>query len=309
MIREAYRYIFLIFFSALLLALIVEFLWNGVDRLMNWLVPRSSSINQGCIGLTIAKVGTRILLVGPVAAFLAFHSAPFLAAQPNEDQLSPITLYRHNKIIDYLIERQNEEGLFRIFNYQQCLPRNLGNAFSLLTIRGHRATIYAPYFDFFVSALADPYSERLDELGVKYVVSPDPLENLELITTTEHLFLYERPKPVPIFRLADQQCELAIQDLEWRQNAVVVELSQSFKGILVFAQPHYPSWKVEVDGQERDLLKSGLFMGVKLVGTESTVKFLYRPVLLKFGLIGTVIPLLLVGAGVSRRSLTPRDQG
>ncbi len=309
-VREAYRYMFLIFFSsALLLALVADFLWNRLKGRLDQATShhRRLSHNPGTLAWVKASVG--IALLGPLAAWMGWQAAPFLAVQPNEDELSPVTHYRRDAVIDTLIERQREEGWFRVLNYKQCLPRNTGIQFSLLTIRGYGATIYAPYVEFFLSALADPQSERLDQLGVKYVVSPEPLADFDLLTSAENRFLYRRPNPQPVFRLADRPRDLVVRDVVWRQNSVLVELDRPVAGTLVFAQPYYPGWTVWADGEQRELLQAGLFTAVELTGSESKVEFRFWPPYLSPGLIAATIPFLLLGAGWVERRRARDDTG
>ena len=196
-------------------------------------------------------------------------------------------------IVQELISRHQAEPFYRVFNYRQCIARNAGNAYGLPTVRGHRATIYAPYFDFVTAALADPMSPRHDLLGVRYVVSPEPL-TLPLILQEGNLFLYERPLATPIFYAGEADSNLTaapIQDVRWNENSVTLELAGDFAETLTFAQPHYPGWVVYVDGQQRELLQLGLFQGVHLGPGDRRVTFSYRPRLFYFGLALALIPV------------------
>ncbi|MGW8181477.1 MAG: hypothetical protein ACWGQW_22340, partial [bacterium] len=164
--REATRYIFLILFaSSVLLAVSVQSLCGGIAWLREKMpgnglgasIPRSRS-EKGWI---------QILVILALSVPLWIHSSVFLRTQANEDHLSPVQLYRRGKIIEFLEKEQRRQGKsFRVFNFKQSVAPNLGNAFSFLTIRGHRATILKSYFDFFSNTLDDPLDPRLAILGV-----------------------------------------------------------------------------------------------------------------------------------------------
>ena len=222
--------------------------------------------------------------------------------QPDSLALSPARQFARTRIVQELVSRHQAEPFYRVFNYQQCIARNAGNAHGLLTVRGHRATIYAPYYDFVSAALADPMSPKHALLGVRYVVSPQPL-SLPLILQEGSLFLYERPRAAPIFYSAKAGSSLTpapIQSVHWSENSVTLELAGDFAETLTFAQPHYPGWVVYVDGQQRELLEPGLFQGVHLRAGDRRVTFSYRPRLLYFGLVLALIPVC--GVALARRS-------
>ena len=282
-VRGAERYIFLIFFAAaVLLALLSEWLLSRRKRPF-WL-----------------WVGRGAFLA--LAIWVLHHSQGLLRPQPDSLALSPARQFARTRIVQELVSRHQAEPFYRVFNYQQCIARNAGNAHGLLTVRGHRATIYAPYYDFVSAALADPMSPKHALLGVRYVVSPQPL-SLPLILQEGSLFLYERPRAAPIFYSAKAGSSLTpapIQSVHWSENSVTLELAGDFAETLTFAQPHYPGWVVYVDGQQRELLEPGLFQGVHLRAGDRRVTFSYRPPLLYFGLVLALIPVC--GVALARRS-------
>jgi hypothetical protein len=216
-----------------------------------------------------------------------------LRPQPDSLDLSPARQFARTRIVQELVSRHQAEPFYRVFNYRQCIARNAGNAYGLLTVRGHRATIYAPYYDFVTAALADPMSPKHDLLGVRYVVSPQPL-SLPLIHQEGSLFLYERPRATPIFYAGEAGPNLTpapIQGVHWSENSVTLELAGDFAETLTFAQPHYPGWIVYVDGQQRELLETGLFQGVQLRAGDRRVTFSYRPPRFYLGIVLVCIPL------------------
>ncbi len=273
-VRGAERYIFLVFFAAaVLLALLCEWLLRrGRNSLRTW-------AGRGAVAV--------------IACWVLYHSQGLLKPQPDDLALSPSRQFGESRIVRELVSRHEAEPFYRVFNYRQCLARNAGNAFGFPTVRGHRATIYAPYFDFVTPALADPMSPRQDLLGVRYVVSPVTL-GLPLVLQEGNLFLYERPLATPIFYAAAEDSSLLpapIERVSWGENSVTLELAGDFAEILTFAQPNYPGWIVYVDGRRRDLLELGLFQGVRLEPGDRRVTFSYRPRLFYVGLALGAIPI------------------
>ncbi|MFQ5738673.1 MAG: hypothetical protein ACE5JX_06635 [Acidobacteriota bacterium] len=306
--REGERYIFLILFSsALLLAMDLQILWRFIDsKLSTW------KEDQGGIPARRATLLLRVAVLVGAVSWLEFDSMTFLKAQSNQEALSPVRYYRRNAIIDFLERETKEEGkTFRVLNYKQCLPENLGNAYSVLTLRGHRATINAPYYNYFRDAIGQPLSPKLDRLGVKYLVSPEPVEGLRLIMRASGLYLYDRPNALPVFRLYDPatglRSALDIERIQWAQNAVQLTLKAPVRGTLVFAQPSFPGWEGEVDGRKSELVEVGIFMGLRLQGSEVTIRFAYRPPLFWIGLLCMVLPLL--GLAVASRIRREGAQG
>ena len=272
-VRGAERYIFLIFFAAaVLLALLSDWLLFRRKRPLWLWVGRGAFLALAC--------------------WVFYHSQGLLSPQLDSLELSPARQFARTRIVQELVSRQKAEPYYRIFNYRQCLARNAGNAYGLLTVRGHRATIHAPYYDFVTAALADPMSPKHDLLGVRYVVSAEPL-SLPLILQEGDLFLYERPDASPLFYSQEAGLKLTpapIQRVRWSENSVTLELAGDFAEILTFSQPHYPGWVVFVNGQQRELLETGLFLGVHLRAGDRRVTFAYRPQRFYLGIVLALIP-------------------
>ena len=273
-VRGAERYIFLVFFAAaILLALLSDWLLFRRTRPFRLWAGRA-----GLLALTV---------------WVFYHSQGLLSPQADALELSPDRQFARTRIVQKLVSRHDAQPFYRVFNYRQCIARNAGNAYGLLTVRGHRATIYAPYYDFVTAALADPMSPKHDLLGVRYVVSPEPL-SLPLILQEGDLFLYERPDAPPIFYSGEAGSKLTpapIQRVRWSENSVTLELAGDFAETLIFAQPLYPGWVVHVDGQQRELLAAGLFQGVHLRTGDRRVTFAYRPRRFYLGLALAFIPV------------------
>jgi hypothetical protein len=91
--------------------------------------------------------------------------------------------------------------------------------------------------------------------------------------------------------------------LAWRRSASVgLEAELSSRGTLVLLEAWDPGWTVEVDGEQRPLLRANLiFRGVELEAGRHRVVFRYRPVEAVIGFWTTLTSLVAVAAWSSRR--------
>jgi hypothetical protein len=205
-------------------------------------------------------------------------------------------MYKKGKIVQFLEQQQESLGKsFRVFNFKQCMPRNLGNAYSFLTIRGHRATILKTYFDYFSGALSNPLDSKLDVLGVKYVVSPGPIEGLNLVMRENDRYLYERRDSLTLVHWFDpasgERRPAIVEKIQFSANSVRLRLGETSEGLLIFSQPCFPGWRVTVEEAKRDIRQTEIFMGVQLKAGEKELAFYYRPWLIWLGLTGTLMSM------------------
>ena len=287
-VRETERFIDLtLFASALLLGL-------GFDLLTMRLLPRlTKSMRRPARATAAVAAGVAM------AALLWLHSAAFLRPQSADDPLTPSRAFHASAIVGRVEAESGVQGsVYRVFNLGGCLPQNIGDVYDLQTILGHRATMDRFYYDFVSPALGNPHSERLDQLGARFLVSCEPVEGFPLLAESEGVFLYERPAALPVFRFRagnqDGSRTAVLSDVEWYQNSVILHLAENPGGSLVFAMPSYPGWSVSTDRGSRSLDDSDTFLKVRLDGSESTVAFRYRPVLL----YPSLLLVLIAGAGM-----------
>ncbi len=90
---------------------------------------------------------------------------------------------------------------------------------------------------------------------------------------------------------------------------MVLDANLAGPGLLVVSDAFYPGWKAIVDGQEQPILATNLIMrGVFLEGGNHKVMFVYRPPLLRIGLLvaggtlGLTLLAFLVPWVLARRS-------
>jgi hypothetical protein len=178
--------------------------------------------------------------------------------------------------------------------------------------------MFAPYFDY-LSRDWNPASPNYDRLGVKYIVSAEQLTGFDEIMHADGLYLYRRGKSLSVFQFAAREGDIApapIASVEWQHNAVDLTLAESRAGLFVFAQPYYDGWKVYLDGKPGELKRHDIFMAVKLIGNEQTIKFAYAPPYVWVGaatmslvLIGLFLSLFCEKVSCSTADTIPRSSG
>jgi hypothetical protein len=306
--REATRYVFLILFaSSLLLAVSVQSIPDAVVWLREkWQGKDASACCQKTPGPSLWIQALIIIVLVPP---LWSHSSVFLRVQGNDDSLSPVQLYSKGKIVEFLEEQQRALGKsFKVFNFKQTMAPNLGNAFSFLTVRGHRATILREYYDYFSGVLGDPLDAKFDVLGVRYVISPEPIDGLELVMHEENRFLYERNTALPIIHWFEpdtgERRAADVEGIEFHSNSLKFTLCEASKGCLLFAQPFFPGWQARIDGQHQNIVQKGIFMGLLLEADARQVELLYRPRLIWVGLACMALSLVALVAALLKKNST-----
>lgn len=94
-----------------------------------------------------------------------------------------------------------------------------------------------------------------------------------------------------------------VRELEWTNNSVRLAADLDGDGLLVLTEQYFPGWRVEVDGQPRELLRvDSIFRGVVLEAGEHEVVFRYRAASLTMGLALTLLAAaVLSGAALHDR--------
>jgi len=305
--REATRYVFLILFaSSVLLAVSVQSIPDSIA----WILKKWRG-KEGFVSSRDShpSLWIQALVIIAMVPPLWSHSSVFLRVQANDDPLSPVQLYRRGKIIEFLEEQGQTAGKsFRVFNFKQTMASNLGNAFSLMTVRGHRATILRDYYDYFSGALGDPLDSKFDVLGVRYVISPEPVEGLELVMQEGTRYLYARNTALPIIHWFDPETgerrAADLAEIEFSANSVRFTLGEPGQGWLIFSQPFFPGWQATIEGRDQDIEKKEIFMGLMLRSDDKRVELLYRPRLIWLGLAGVLLSLVAFAAALFRRYST-----
>lgn len=230
-----------------------------------------------------------------IAAGLVFELNGFTGRLilPRTMPMYPTTYYDEHWSTELRkLTREAPGGPYRFISLpNELLPPNLGNSSGALSARGHRATMQIGYRRF-LDQNWDPAGPVFRRLGLRYVVSRDPVPGLSFVEEYGGLKLWERPDPVGVFHFTGPSGLSAapIKHVSWHTNSVRVELDEHPATRFVFAQVMYPGWKVEVGDRAATLVDEQGLMAVDLPAGRSNVTFLYRP--------RWFLPLAVISAGL-----------
>jgi hypothetical protein len=239
---------------------------------LDWVLNRRT---RSWLKMTVATVVVSSVVIEAYKALI-------LVGAPSTTSQSAIAYYRPRRFTDYLqAKMRSEGGLYRVvLRPKDVLPPNLGDVFPpISTLLGHRSSMLKAYFDFLNTdwSLDSP---TYDLLGVKYVVSNQPLERLPLVFSDDGLYLYDRPHALPVFQLKfqDGRHEAAqTVSVKWEENSVHLALVTREPTRLVFAQPDFPGWVAEINNKRVPLVRDLIFMSVFVPAGRSEIVFRYAP--------------------------------
>ena len=101
----------------------------------------------------------------------------------------------------------------------------------------------------------------------------------------------------------------SVREIAWRNDSVELEVELDGQGLLVLTEQHFPGWRVEVAGVERELLRAdSIFRAVALPAGTSRVTFRYAPASWSLGLWLCGLGLGLGAAAAWRMSRSGRPR-
>lgn len=256
------------------------------------------------------KIGTILSLV--VVSLIGAEAYNFVAKQlaPINNPAYPMnSVYNDAMVKEILRVTSGPDGSrYRVHFPADSLPSNLGDIFPILTTTAFRSSRQINYHDYFDWK---PDSPCTDALAVKWWVSEKPVAGLREIAYCDNMHLYERPKPLPVFWMQEDdgsRIPAPIASTEWTQNTVTVRFDRKITGSLVFAQPSFPGWKFIANGRSSPCTTVDIFMTAKLLEPCDSVTFRYAPLwftpLLIISLVASA-GVLLLGCGLLTRKAPP----
>lgn len=231
------------------------------------------------------------VLVGLASAFVMETTTVDGArlAKIGETPNVPHVYYRRGSIVSFL-ERQfkDQKGLFRVLvRPKDLLPPNLGHVFPVQTVLGHRSSMLITYYEYLQRDWSVE-SAVYDRLGVRYLVTDQPLVGFSLVMQEDRLYLYERPTAFTTWQFIDtmgRRQSLDVAEVRWRSNAVYVRYRTPGPGRVVFAQPAYPGWRARITAQPADpVTDDDGFLAFNTPGGNADIALEYRPWWLYSGL-------------------------
>jgi hypothetical protein len=195
----------------------------------------------------------------------------------------------------------------------------------------------------FTATLDDPRTTVLDILGVEYVLSPGPLDSaytegerpVQLVSSTDAVWIYRRARVMPIARLAYQieviadpaqararinapgfepastvildaqpSCQVDVMP-DTPGSAEIVERSPGYwkidtestvPSLLVLSETAYPGWKVTIDGEQAESLTAyTAIRAVCVPAGKHQIEWIFDPITYKIGAGITILALITCG--------------
>jgi hypothetical protein len=238
-------------------------------------------------------------------------------------------LYKPNDTIRFLTARP---GYFRVDIRDEALPAAVGQIYGLQTIFGSAVSAYQDYWNFVWMDYA-PQGRPLSLLNAEYIVSKNPLPDLELIRDSEPK-IYRNPHCLPrawivhtVEKAAGPSQMLdrilapsfnpkaaavttkipdgfmsgdgdSVDDLcdivEYKPTRIGVKTKTTRPGLLVLSEIDYPGWQAYVNGKKAEIYRTdGILRGVFIEPGTHTVTFRYFPRSFKIGLALTSMTLTI----------------
>ncbi len=218
--------------------------------------------------------------------------------------------YGRNPALDAVVRLSNRGPLVDRFYAlpRDLVPPNAGDLVPVLNVLGQRATMLVPLFDLLSRNWGPVASPGLDRLGVRWVVSDHPIDELPLVEQGRGYRIYERPGALSVLWIdgiaGTPPRRAPVRAADWTSNRVRFSLQPLPAGTrLVFAQPFYPGWQARVDGHRVAIGHDDIFPAVVVPAGARVLEFAYRPSLLAGKLLTAFATLLLLGSlGAWQRS-------
>jgi len=184
---------------------------------------------------------------------------------------------------------ESTNGRYRVEIQNNAIPVNTGAVYSVQTIGGYGATIYAPFYNFmYKSGL--PASFRDDLLGVRLEASTTAPVGSTVLYKDRYASVYSRPSALPKFFTTDKQGSVNRADYHGLVVATTHydDHTQSFRvqvpktGQVILSEIYYPGWNATVNGKAVQISdyavgRYPLFKAMQLPKGTDTVTLTYKP--------------------------------
>tara|TARA_Y100000310_G_scaffold231756_1_gene234445 strand:+ start:4004 stop:6184 length:2181 start_codon:yes stop_codon:yes gene_type:complete len=222
-----------------------------------------------------AKIALIIIIFIEIGAF----SLPLIDTKPVHE------LYTPDRIITGL---QQDSDMYRIFDASKKYPDYLAQVHDIDTIDVGSNVIPNDYLDIYNNLNNNP--DMLNLLNVKY-----------FIKTSQYDYTVELNKdylPRVFFTETLDINKDTIQSVEiitFSPNKIKVKSETNTSGYVFFSEQYYPGWKAYINNQPTEIIKSHkIFRAVKLSPGKNKITLSYFPQSLKYGLIISLIGILIL---------------
>jgi hypothetical protein len=154
--------------------------------------------------------------------------------------------------------------------------------------------------------LQNPNSRLLDETGVRWIASMQPLKAPGLVfyqRTATGVYVYERPRAMK--RIRSDTANASVWDIPEGFGFNTLLVGAHWAQNLIVADAYYPGWRAFVDGRPAPIKRHEVFREVALDGKPGRVWMVYYPSSVVAGIFLGLFSLsalatILVGGGPTR---------
>jgi hypothetical protein len=222
--------------------------------------------------------GWLVLAVFAVVLLDLFHAtSPF---NPAVDDV--LAGYRHPEAINFLRERYQQDGPFRIEAIAPGWQPNTAQLVGLDDIGGLVDPLaLADYDSYLAEARRDRTSDTYRNLNARYVIAASdqdaPAGYREALRTSDGLVIWEAPDPRPRAWLDGSDVAVTIDQTDPDRLTLALP-ADSPGGELIVSQTDYPGWSATINGDSVDVdAYDGVLQSVTVPSGAQTVELSFRP--------------------------------
>jgi hypothetical protein len=228
----------------------------------------------------------------------------FLREQPGYFRILPWRFFEN----EAEVFKKGRQGASReeFLQETEMLQPNMNMAYHIQSYWGYDPLGYAGYYKFFEKidrgCLAggeesNKYLEEgfhtLNESGVKYILSPFTLKlkQLKYLDKEENIYIYENTQAKELVEFS-QKAKIDIS--KWADGTIEFTVDAEKSGEALILNSYYPGWEAVIgDSGIGKIRQKGLFQALDLPAGKSKVLLQYNPKSFKYGLLISIVSLLI----------------
>lgn len=268
-------------------------------------------------------------IAGLLCILLTFIDLNMFGGAFNSKSSNPEVEYKINPQLETLLKAQPPEEIFRVKmrdNGYMPMKRNQGMMSKIMLYEG-----YVPVLLERINPLTPAPKSTLDLLSMKYEIVIDSAQRgahfaerpdrfpqarmvyKSLVLTEDKIqttmksgnvdflneVVLEQNAPIELPNLLAMEVKNDVRCIQYKNNSLKYEVNTSQNGILCLSEVWYPAWKVTVDGNPAELLRTNYSLrGVAVPAGKHSVEMHYASVAFAKGMWISLTSLLVAIVGI-----------